>query len=147
MHTLEKAWQKYDWGRHNLGRNLMVNMMLSKNDRFKYKDDPREKINLNIKKGRSKKRNFLNSWHNKISPTYVWRKFPRFESLKYPFLLFHCYHFFLTFYCYIKGRMMCKRNWGRNSGHLLHNGVIKLNLPVETSEVMSNMSKKKLTFT
>lgn len=38
---------------------------------------------------------------------------------------------------------MCKRNWGRNSGHLLHNGVIKLNLPVETSGVMSNMSKKK----
>lgn len=37
---------------------------------------------------------------------------------------------------------MCKRNWGRNSGHLLHNGVIKLNLPVETSGVMSNMSKK-----
>lgn len=44
MHSLKKAWQKYDWGRHNLGRNLMVNMMLSKkSDIFKYKDGPIEK--------------------------------------------------------------------------------------------------------
>lgn len=46
----------------NLGRSLMVNMTLSKNDRFKYKDGPREKISLNFKKGGFKKEEFLNSW-------------------------------------------------------------------------------------